>query len=37
MRLSAYFLPTLKDTPTEELIAGVRNAVKHGRRFRDID
>lgn len=27
----------LKDTPTEELIAGVRNAVKHGRRFRDID
>jgi len=27
----------LKDTPTEELIDGVRNAVKHGRRFRDID
>src|ERR1019366_7061218 len=27
----------LKDTPTEELIAGVRSAVKHGRRFRDID
>ena len=27
----------LKDTPPDELIAGVRSAVKHGRRFRDID
>jgi DNA-binding NarL/FixJ family response regulator len=26
----------LKDTPPLELVAGVRNAVKHGRRFRDI-
>jgi DNA-binding NarL/FixJ family response regulator len=26
----------MKDTPPAELISGVRNAVKHGRRFRDI-
>jgi DNA-binding NarL/FixJ family response regulator len=26
----------LKDTPTDELIAGVRSAAKHGRRFRDL-
>jgi len=27
----------LKDTPPDELIAGVRSAFKHGRSFRDID
>ncbi len=27
----------LKDTPADELVSGVRNAVRHGRRFQHLD